>query len=174
MIPTRTFEYLDILKEKFPKDDIFAKIVNGKWVKISVDEYIENSWNTASGLLAKGYQPGDKIAVVCNNRPEWNYLDMGCTLARLVFVPVYTTLSESEFLHVFNHSDSKLIVLGGKSLYNKLKPVIEKMDHPVEVMTIDDCGLAFSFDDLIALEKRIAEGLIRLLKLTKERYRPMM
>ncbi|HPB13679.1 MAG TPA: long-chain fatty acid--CoA ligase [Bacteroidales bacterium] len=172
MIPTRTFEYLDILKEKFPKDDIFAKIVNGKWVKISVDEYIENSWNTASGLLAKGYQPGDKIAVVCNNRPEWNYLDMGCTLARLVFVPVYTTLSESEFLHVFNHSDSKLIVLGGKSLYNKLKPVIEKMDHPVEVMTIDDCGLAFSFDDLIALGKENRGRFDQIIEANKREVSP--
>ncbi len=172
MIPTRTFEYLDILKEKFPKDDIFAKIVDGKWVKISVDEYIENSWNTASGLLAKGYQPGDKIAVVCNNRPEWNYLDMGCTLARLVFVPVYTTLSDSEFLHVFNHSDSKLIVLGGKSLYNKLKPVIEKMDHHAGVMTIDDCGLAFSFDDLIALGKENRGRFDQLIEANKREVSP--
>jgi len=46
MIPLRTFDYLDILKTKFPKDDIFAKYVDGQWIKISVDEYIE-----ASGML---------------------------------------------------------------------------------------------------------------------------
>jgi len=172
MIPTRTFEYLDILKEKFPKDDIFAKIVDGRWVKISVDEYIENSWNTASGLLARGYRPGDKIAVVCNNRPEWNYLDMGCTLARLIFVPVYTTLSEREFLHVFNHSDSKLIVLGGRSLYNRLRPLIEKMDHPAGVMTMDNCGCGFNLDDLIALGKENRERFDPVIEANKREISP--
>lgn len=46
----------------------------------------------------------------------FEYLDMGCTLARLIFVPVYTTLSESEFLHVFNHSDSKGVMLTHRNL----------------------------------------------------------
>lgn len=154
MIPTRTFDYLDILKTRFPKDDIFAKISDGKWIKVSVDEYIEASWNVASGLIEKGYKPEDKIIVICNNRPEWNYLDMGCTLARLIFVPVYSTLSEAEFLHVFNHSDAKLIILGGKSLYNKLTPIIARMDHAAEVMTIDNCGCGFCMDDLISLGKQ--------------------
>ncbi|NLN31493.1 MAG: AMP-binding protein, partial [Bacteroidales bacterium] len=122
MTPTRTFDYLDILKKKFPKDDIFAKYSGGQWVKVSVDEYIEASWNVASGFLARGYQAGEKIIVICNNRPEWNFLDMGCTLSRLIFVPVYSTLSESEFLHVFNHSDAKLVVAGNMSLYNRLLP----------------------------------------------------
>ncbi|HOB83007.1 MAG TPA: long-chain fatty acid--CoA ligase [Bacteroidales bacterium] len=154
MIPTRTFDYLDILKTRFRKDDIFAKISDGKWIKVSVDEYIEASWNVASGLIAKGYKPEDKIIVICNNRPEWNYLDMGCTLARLIFVPVYSTLSEGEFLHVFNHSDAKLIILGGRSLYNKLTPIIARMDHTAEFMTIDNCDCGFCMDDLISLGKQ--------------------
>lgn len=150
--PTRTFDYLEILKTKFPKDDIFAKVVNGKWQKYSVEDYIEASWNVASGLMNKGFRAGDKIAVVCNNCPEWNFLDMGCTLSRLVFVPVYQTLSIDEFLFVFNHSDARLIILGDEALYEKLKPVIDMMDHPAEVMTICESKL-FSLKDLIGLGK---------------------
>lgn len=173
MTPTRTFDYLDILKKKFPKDDIFAKYSGGQWVKVSVDEYIEASWNVASGFLARGYQAGEKIIVICNNRPEWNFLDMGCTLSRLIFVPVYSTLSESEFLHVFNHSDAKLVVAGNMSLYNRLLPIVARMDHQAEMMIIDgpgsgsglssgpasgsgsgpDPGSGLSFDDLVALGK---------------------
>lgn len=153
MTPTRTFDYLDILKQKFPKDDIFAKYSGGQWIKVSVDEYIEASWNVASGFLSRGYRPGDKIIVICNNRPEWNFLDMGCTLARLIFVPVYSTLSESEFLYVFNHSDAKLVVAGNMSLYNRLVPVVARMDHQAEMMIIDGSSSGFSFDDLIALGK---------------------
>lgn len=151
MIPERTFDILDILKSKFPKDDIFARYANGNWIKTSVDEYIEASWNVASGLMAKGFKPDDKVVVVCNNRPEWNFLDMGCTLARLVFVPVYQTLSDDEFLHVFNHSDAKLITVGSKSLYTKLSPIIARMGHHAEAMTIDNCDSGFCFDDLVEL-----------------------
>lgn len=172
MIPTRTFDYLDILKTKFPKDDIFAKYSEGKWIKVSVDEYVEASWNVASGLITKGYQPEDKVIVICNNRPEWNFLDMGCTLARLVFVPVYSTLSEDEFLHVFNHSDAKLIVLGNKSLYNKVLPLVARMDHPAEVMTIDDCGSGFCFEDLIELGKQNREKNDPVIERNKQEISP--
>lgn len=157
MIPTRTFDYLEILKTSFRKDDIFAKVVNGNWVKYSVDDYIEASWNVASGLLEKGYKPEDKVAVVCNNCPEWNFLDMGCALARLIMVPVYQTLSADEFLHVFNHSDSSLIIAGNKVLYDKLKPIVQRMEQPAEMMTIENCGCGFCFDDLIELGKRNRE-----------------
>jgi len=155
MTPTRTFDFLDILKTCFPgKDDVFARIVNGKWLKYSVDDYIEASWNVACGLLAKGYKPEDKVLVVCNNCPEWNFLDMGCALARMIFVPVYQTLSPEEFLFVLNHSDTRLIVVGNKSMYNKLSSIIAAMDHSAEVMTIDDCKCGYCLDELIELGRQ--------------------
>ncbi|HQH25457.1 MAG TPA: long-chain fatty acid--CoA ligase [Bacteroidales bacterium] len=154
MTPARTFDYLDILRKKFPKDDIFARYSGGEWIKVSVDEYIEASWNVASGLISAGYKAGEKVIVICNNRPEWNFLDMGCTLSRLIFVPVYSTLSESEFLHVFNHSDARLVVAGNLSLYNKLAPIVARMDHRAEMMIIDGSGSEYSLDDLIDLGKR--------------------
>jgi long-chain acyl-CoA synthetase len=154
MIPTRTFDYLDILEKKFPKDDIFAIFINGQCKKVSVAEYIDASWNVASGLMAKGYKQQNEVVVICNNRPEWNFLDMGCTLARLVFVPVYQTLSDNEFLHIFNHSDAKLIVVSGKSLYNKISPIISKMNFPADIMTIEDCNCGYCFNELIELGRK--------------------
>lgn len=172
MIPTRTFDYLDILKTKFPKDDIFARVVNGNWLKYSVDDYIEASWNVARGLLAKGYNPEDKVVVICNNCPEWNFLDMGCTLARLIFVPVYPTLSAEEFLFVFNNSDAKLIVVGNKSLYTKLSPIIEKMIVPAEVMTIENCRCGFCFEELVELGKQNHDRFTSEIQRNKEEISP--
>jgi long-chain acyl-CoA synthetase len=172
MTPTRTFDYLDILRSKFPKDDIFARYVNGKWLKYSVDHYVESSWNVASGLLAKGFMPGDKVAVVCNNCPEWNFLDMGCTLARLVFVPVYQTLSPEEFLFVFNHSDAKLIVFGNKSLYDKLSPVVARMDGPVGVMTVEKCNCGLSLEELISIGKENRGRFDRVIEQNKKEVSP--
>ena len=137
-IPTRTFDYLNILKTNFQKDDIFAKCINGEWHKVSVDQYIEKSRAIAYGFMAKGYKPEDKVIVITGNRPEWNFLDMGCTLSRLIFVPVYPTLSNEEFLYIFNHSDAKAIFAGNESLYNTICAVATNMDHKADIYSIDD------------------------------------
>lgn len=138
MIPTRTFDYLDILATQFRKDDIFAHCKNGLWHKISVDQYIETSHAIARGFLAMGYQPQEKVVVITPNRPEWNFLDMGSTLAGLVFVPVYPTLSHDEFLYILNHSDSRAVFAGTERLYKALEPVISEMDHKADLFMIDD------------------------------------
>lgn len=148
-IPTRTFDYLNILKKNYPKDDIFAKCVNGEWKKVSVDNYIERSRTIAYGFIAKGYKPKDKIIVITGNRPEWNFLDMGSTLARLVFVPVYPTLSNEEFLYIFNHSDAKAIFAGNDSLYKTICEVAANMDHKAELYLIDDSNEKLCLRNLI-------------------------
>ena len=57
IVPTRTFDYLTILREHYPKNDIFAACKSGEWTTYSVDEYVKASRETAYGLLAKGYKP---------------------------------------------------------------------------------------------------------------------
>ena len=138
MVATRTFDYLRTLKEYYPKDDIFASCKGGEWTKVSVDDYIAASHEMAYGLLSKGYQPDDKVISITTNRPEWNYLDMGCTLARLVYVPIYPTLSTDDFTYIFNHSDARAIFVGSPALYKKIQPALEAQDHAIDVFLIDD------------------------------------
>lgn len=137
MTITRTFDYLKNLKENFPKSDMLAVSKGGTWTKYSVDDYIKASYETAYGLLAHGYQPEDKIISITNNRPEWNFLDMGCTLARLIYVPIYPTLSGHDFEYIFNHSDAKAVFVGSNALYKKVKAHIEAADHHIDVFLID-------------------------------------
>lgn len=138
IVPTRTFDYLKILKQYFPKDDIIAACKGGVWTKYSVDDYVAASHEMAYGLLAKGYKPDAKIISITTNRPEWNFLDMGCSLARLVYVPIYPTLSIDDFAYIFNHSDAKAIFVGTSALCKKIQPALDALDHPIDVYIIDD------------------------------------
>ena len=137
-VPTRTFDYLDILQKNYPKDDILASCKGGRWTKYSVDDYIAASHDTACGLLAQGYRPGDKIISITTNRPEWNFLDMGCTLARLVYVPIYPTLSIDDFAYIFRHSDARAIFVGTPTLRKKIQPALDMLDYSIDVYLIDD------------------------------------
>ena len=89
---TRTFDLLDRYQENFDKEDALVAKENGKWVKYSTQQYIDLSHAFSAGLLNLGFKKGDKIVTVSNNRPEWNFVDMGMAMIGVVHVPVYPTL----------------------------------------------------------------------------------
>lgn len=135
----RTFDLLDRLQALYPdKKDILSRKCHGDWIKYSVTDYVNNSYLIAYALLSMGYKDGDKAITICNNRPEWNFLDMGLNLASMVHVPVYSTLSHDDYLHIFNHSDAKLIFIGNEGLYKRILPIVEEMDTPAKVILMDD------------------------------------
>ncbi len=112
--PTRIFDILDVISEKYEKPDFFAKRTddgNG-WVTYSIPEYVDYAHNFACAFLELGFQKGDKIVTIMRNRPAWNFLDMGIMLAGMVHVPVYPTLNPEEYRHILNHCDCKCIVFG--------------------------------------------------------------
>ena len=64
---TRTFDILARLKALYPKDDILAGKKEGKWIKYSVDDYIQHSYHLAYAFLQIGLQPGDKVITCSHN-----------------------------------------------------------------------------------------------------------
>ena len=126
---TRTFDLLERYRQKFPKkEDVFGAKQNGKWIKYSTNDYIEFAYQISYGLLSLGLQKGDKIVTISNNRPEWNFVDMGMAMVGVVHVPLFTSLGSSEYKFILEHSDSKLIFISDKSIYNKISPSIAKIN----------------------------------------------
>jgi Long-chain acyl-CoA synthetases (AMP-forming) len=144
----RVFDLLENLKQFSPKEDIFARSCKGNWTKYSIDDYIEASYNIAYGLLALGYKAGTKVITICTNRPEWNFADMGITLAHMVHVPVYSTLGHDDFKHIFTHSDAEVIMIGSAALYKKVSPIIDEIDRDFKVILMDDSDELFCFKNL--------------------------
>lgn len=148
---TRTFDLLEKLVRVYPKDDILSRKFNGKWIKFSSESYSRHSHLMAYALLAKGLQPNDKVITISGNRPEWNFVDMGLTLAGMVYVPVYSTLSDQDYIHIFNHSDAKAIFLGNEALAKKIAPLIPKIEREVQLFTFDKVEGYECIEDLYKL-----------------------
>jgi long-chain acyl-CoA synthetase len=94
---TRTFDLLDRYQDNFPKEIAFAFKKNKEWISYSSDEYISFAYFFCYGLMELGFRKGDKIATVSSNRPEWNFIDIGMSMAGIVHVPMYTSLKTSEY-----------------------------------------------------------------------------
>ncbi len=137
----RTFDILSHLKENSKKQDILCAKKNGSWVKFSVHDYNRNARDFAKGLIQMGFKKGDKIATVSNNRPEWNFVDMGMSMIGVIHVPIYPTISEEEFAYIFNHSEVKMVIVSDATLYKKIKPIvaqIQNIKHFYTFNIIDD------------------------------------
>ncbi len=134
---TRTFDLLDRYREHFIKDDAFAFKQNKQWVKYSTQDYIDRSYQFAYGLMAMGFKKGDKITSVSNNRPEWNFIDMGMAMTGVVHVPLYTSLSAADYEETLRHSDARMLIVSDKILLHKLKPVAEKIPAIEHIYTFD-------------------------------------
>lgn len=154
MNATRIFDILEEIKQ-YPKPDFFAKRdKDGEtWVQYSTEDYITYSHDIAYALLELGYPKGSKIVTIMNNRPAWNFLDMGIMLAGMVHVPVYPTLNQNEFKHILNHSDCVCIVIGIESIYRRVAPIIPEIEQNPKIFVIDKIENFPTFNTLLELGK---------------------
>jgi len=137
--PTRIFDFLDYQLENFPLDTCISGKENGLWKKYSTQEVYDLSHQFSLGLLAEGIKPGDKIAIIShNNRPEWNIVDLGTMQIGAVDVPVYPTITEEDYLYIFNDAEIKLAFVSNMDLYNKLQAVQEKYPALEKIYIFED------------------------------------
>jgi long-chain acyl-CoA synthetase len=159
MAVTRNFDLLDRYRELYSKEDALCGKQNGKWVKYSSNDYIDYSWNFACGLFSLGLQKGDRIITVSNNRPEWNFADMGMAMIGVVHVPVFTSLNTSEYEHIIIHSGAKLIFLSDSKLYRIIKPAAEKHLPLSDIYSFDEIDGVSSWKQIVDKGKMEREKL---------------
>jgi long-chain acyl-CoA synthetase len=149
---TRLFDLLPYYKKNFKtKDDVLAGKDGGKWVKYTIDQYIDTAANISYGLLQLGVKPGDKIATIFNNRPEWNFLDMGILQVGAVHVPVYPTISESDYKYILTHSEVKFVFIAGKEIMRKIEHILPDIPAIKGVYTFKPVDGVRPLDELIDL-----------------------
>lgn len=166
----RTFDLLTELEKNFPnKVDMLCKKRGGQWIKYSVKEYVKYSHLISYALNYLGYGNKDKAITICQNRPEWNFLDMGLNMANMVHIPVYPTLSAEDYLYIFKHSDAKIIFVDSESSFKKIEPIVQKMERPCRIIIIDKTESHESLNDLYEIgEKHKAEVRDAIERLKKE------
>ncbi|MDP4209061.1 MAG: long-chain fatty acid--CoA ligase [Bacteroidota bacterium] len=169
----RTFDLLERYKAYFPdKPDALAGKQNGSWVTYSSREYIEKANQVSYGLMALGFKSGDKIATISNNRPEWNFVDMGMAQLGVIHVPVYPTISYDDFTYIFRHSEPAMLIVSDKQLNEKLKPITQKIPSIKDIYTFNQVNGAKNWMEILELGKENAERFIHELDEIKASIKP--
>ncbi|MCD4730215.1 MAG: AMP-binding protein, partial [Bacteroidales bacterium] len=151
---TRIFDLVPRYKNNFKsKDDVLAGKEDGKWIKYSIDYYIEAANNISYAFLKLGVKKGDKIATITQNRPEWNFLDTGILQVGAVHIPIYPTISESDYKYILKHAEVKYVFVAGKELLKKIEHILPETPSIEGVYTFNKTENVKHLDDLIELGK---------------------
>ncbi len=153
---TRIFDIVDNYAEQYPQQDaVLACKQNGQWRKIGVQEYVETVNNISYGLLELGINKGDKIGIVSGNRPEWNMIDFAIMQIGAISIPIYPTISQSDYHHILNHAEMKVIFVEGKELRTKLEPIfpeVEQLQHVITFVKHEGTSYRY-YDEIVELGK---------------------
>ncbi|MFM1722250.1 long-chain fatty acid--CoA ligase [Rhodococcus sp. PAM 2766] len=87
-----------------PGHVVFRRLVNGSWVDVTAREFADQVTAVAKGLVARGVQPGDRVALMSATRYEWQLLDYAIWSAGGVTVPIYETSSAEQVKWILEDS----------------------------------------------------------------------
>lgn len=149
---TRIFDLLPYYEQNFqPKDDALAGKEEGEWVKYDITKFREIVDNISYALMHLGVEKGDKIATISNNCPEWNFIDFGVLQTGAIHVPIYPTISETDYKYILKHSEVKYVFVAGKELYRKIDHILPETENVLDVYTFKTTEGLKHLSELITL-----------------------
>ena len=122
----------------------------GEWHEWSFAELGTAVRELARGFVALGLEPGDRVALLAETRPEWTLADGALLAAGLTVVPVYHTNSPDECRYVLEHSGARAIVCEDAAQLEKIEAVRSQLPALEHVLTMDDTGREPTLDQLRA------------------------
>ena len=100
--------------------------IGDTWRSITAREFYDEVHAVAAGLIARGLEPGDRVAIMSRTRYEWTLLDFACWAAGLVPVPIYETSSIDQVAHVLVDADVNLIITETVSMAEIVRAAAER------------------------------------------------
>jgi long-chain acyl-CoA synthetase len=123
--------------------------VDGAWQDVTFAQVGEVVREIGLGLIALGLQPGERVAILANTRPEWAYASFAVSAAGGVVVPIYPTNSPEECEWVAGNSESVMVVCEDASQVAKVVAVRDRLPALRAIVVIDPSG---EVADAIALD----------------------
>jgi long-chain acyl-CoA synthetase len=118
-------------------DQIMLYREAGKWLPISSREFAQKVARSAAALRSWGIHPGDRIAILSENRPEWPIADVSSLLIGAVTVPLYTTLTADQTAFALGDAGCRVIFVSSGQQLHKVISILSKT-HIEKVVVMDE------------------------------------
>ncbi|WSG19363.1 AMP-binding protein [Nonomuraea sp. NBC_01738] len=115
----------------------------GIWREVTWRHYWDHVDLVAHALLALGVEPGDRIAVHAENRPEWLYADLGAVAIRAITVGLYPTNPAAEVAYLLADSGARILIAEDQEQVDKALDIPE-LDR---IVYLEPRGIRGRYDD---------------------------
>src|SRR5260370_16044151 len=105
------------------KPDLLISKVGGAWRPVSADDFGYSVRALSLGLNALGVQPGDRVAILSENRPECAMADYAILCAGAWAVPIYPTLPAAQVVPLINDSGARAIFVSTEDQLAKIAAI---------------------------------------------------
>jgi long-chain acyl-CoA synthetase len=110
----------------------------GSWQAISWSDAARQVASLAQSLKDIGLEPGDRVMLVSENRPEWCIADLGIMAAGCVTVPTYTTNTERDHQHIIEDSGASAIIVSTPKLAQAVMPAAIRATRAHQLIGIEE------------------------------------
>jgi long-chain acyl-CoA synthetase len=123
--------------DRYRKPDALASKVGGAWEPISHDRLRERVRNIALAFHALGVRRGDRIALMCESRPEWPIVDLAALGCGAALVPIYVTLTPEHVEHILADSGARVCVVSSAKHLDRVLALLPSLPDLERVVVID-------------------------------------
>ena len=144
---------------QFPRPDCFSyRDESGQYVTVSSEEALRRVKALRMGLKSLGVQPGDRIALLSENRIEWALADLGSLCAGAVTVPIYPTLLVDTIEFILSQSEPVVVFVSTEEQAAKIHQIRDRLPSVRDVISFERTSLPdiLTFDKL----KQIGQNLL--------------
>jgi len=130
----------------------------GIYTPMTYQECFEHVKWLSLGLSELGIQPGDRVALLSGNRPEWVVADFAILSAQAVVVPIYLTLSPTEMAHILTDCQATMLVVETQAHMDMIGSMMASLPHLRQVISIERTATPdgvphLNWDDVVAKGK---------------------
>src|SRR5438067_3133972 len=109
---------------------------DGRWVDVTVPQFRDAVRHFATGLRLLGVKPGDRVAILSENRPEWAMADFAILANAAVTVPIYPTLLGWQIEYILNDSGAVAVICSTEEQLQKIEDI---RDHCPSIHNVIVC-----------------------------------
>ena len=109
-------------------------------------------------LAAEGLQPGERVLILAENRPEWCVADLAILIAGGVTVPAYTTSTTEDLGFLLNHADVVAVICSGAALARRLLPAVAEAPSVRRILFMDADAAATAPVPTLTWAEALARG----------------
>ncbi|WP_136797079.1 AMP-dependent synthetase/ligase [Desulfosediminicola ganghwensis] len=117
----------------------YCNTISGQWHTLKWQEAYQHVTQWRAALAGEQLAPGERIALMLPNCPEWVYFDIAAQSLGLIVVPLYVNDRPENIGYIMKDTGARLFLCPGSTCWDHLSPVFNQIESLKRIITIDFC-----------------------------------